>query len=85
MSYKAVKPSDISRCAEFRGLVLQPSSTVAPADLRSISHRTGETVAKLPLTLRLHSSFTTDSLDLTHRWPARSDILSERRVFPFAL
>ena len=48
--------------------MLQPSGTVAPADLRSISHRTGETVAKLPLTLRLHSSFTTDSLDLPHRW-----------------
>ena len=64
---------------------VKPPGTVASADLRSISHRTGETVAKLPLTLRLHSSFTTDSLDLPHRWPTRSDILSERRVLSLAL
>lgn len=82
---KRSNPLSSARTLSSEGLVLRHSWPRAPRNLRSIAHRTGETVAKLPLTLRLHSSFTTDSLDLPHRWPTRSDILSERRVFPFAL
>ena len=62
------------------GLVLRHSWHYAPRNLRSISHRTGETVqifrsASLFL-LQIH----TDSLDLPHKRPSLSDIRSKRHI-----
>ena len=62
------------------GLVLRHSWLLAPRNLRSIAHRTGETVqifrsASLFL-LQIH----TDSLDLPHRRPSLSDIRAERHI-----
>ena len=49
---KAVKPSDLCRCAEFRRLVLQPSSALHPDGFRFISAHAHATLHKSTAALR---------------------------------
>ena len=79
---KRSNPLSSAMTLSSEGLVLRHSWPRAPRNLRSIAHRTGETVAKLPLTLRMHSRFTQTRSICRTDGPRAATFLQNVAFFP---